>query len=105
MYKLKSLPPTPVETLEKARAVALEDGLRYVYIGNVPGHAAEHTYCPKCGATLIERMGYRVQIQQFQGRPVHPMRSVHPRNLETTTHRLRGRRLAPHQNTSTSPLT
>jgi pyruvate formate lyase activating enzyme len=66
MYKLKSLPPTPVETLEKARAVALEVGLHYVYIGNVPGHAAEHTYCPKCGATLIERMGYRVQIQQFK---------------------------------------
>ncbi len=66
MYKLKSLPPTPVETLEKARAVALEVGLHFVYIGNVPGHAGEHTYCPKCGATLIQRLGYQVQIQQLR---------------------------------------
>lgn len=66
MYKLKSLPPTPVETLEKARAAALEEGLRYVYIGNVPGHAGEHTYCPKCGVMLIQRLGYQVQIQQFR---------------------------------------
>ena len=66
MYKLKSLPPTPVETLEKARAAALEEGLRYVYIGNVAGHAGEHTYCPKCGVMLIQRLGYQVQIQQFR---------------------------------------
>jgi pyruvate formate lyase activating enzyme len=66
MYKLKSLPPTPVETLEKARAVALEVGLHYVFIGNVPGHAGEHTYCPKCGATLIQRLGYQVQLREFR---------------------------------------
>jgi pyruvate formate lyase activating enzyme len=66
MYKLKSLPPTPVETLEKARAVALEVGLHYVFIGNVPGHAGEHTYCPKCGTTLIQRLGYQVQLREFR---------------------------------------
>ncbi len=60
MYKLKNLPPTPVETLEKARQIALSCGLKYVYIGNVPGHTAENTYCPKCGKLLLERKGYKV---------------------------------------------
>lgn len=61
MYLVKSLPPTPVSTLEKARAVALEQGLRYVYIGNVPGHPAENTACPGCGKTLIERYVFDVR--------------------------------------------
>lgn len=60
MYLIKNLPPTPVSTLEKTRAVALEEGLHYVYIGNVPGHAAENTYCPRCRNQVIERMGFQV---------------------------------------------
>jgi len=60
MYKMKNLPPTPVETLEKAREIALSVGLKYVYIGNVPGHPAESTYCPKCGRLLIKRQGYKI---------------------------------------------
>ena len=59
-YKLKHLPPAPVKTLENARQVAMEEGLEYVYIGNVPGHQAESTYCPKDGKLLIHRIGYRV---------------------------------------------
>ncbi len=59
-YKLKHLPPTPIATLEKARKVALDIGLHYVYIGNVPGHEAENTYCPKCHELLIHRVGYRI---------------------------------------------
>ena len=58
MYKLKNLPLTPVETLEKARSMALENGLHHVYIGNVPGHSAENTYCPKCEKVVIDRKGY-----------------------------------------------
>jgi pyruvate formate lyase activating enzyme len=58
MYKLTHLSPTPVETLQTARNIALEAGLKYVYIGNVAGLKAEHTYCPKCKALLIERHGY-----------------------------------------------
>lgn len=58
LYKLVSLDPTPVETLEKARKIAQDSGLRYVYIGNVAGNAAENTYCPKCKKVLIERRGY-----------------------------------------------
>jgi len=60
MYQLTSLSPTPVETLEKARRIALESGLKYVYIGNVGGHPAENTYCPRCKKLLIERRGYFV---------------------------------------------
>jgi pyruvate formate lyase activating enzyme len=60
MYKLVALTPTPVETLEKARDIAMACGLKYVYIGNVPGHDGENTYCPKCGRIVIKRMGYMV---------------------------------------------
>ena len=59
-YQLKNLPPTPVETLETARRIALEEGLRYVYVGNVPGHPGESTYCPRCGKTVIGRIGYSI---------------------------------------------
>jgi pyruvate formate lyase activating enzyme len=51
---------TPVETLERARKKALDEGVEYVYIGNVPGHEGEDTYCPGCGRTLIERYGYTI---------------------------------------------
>jgi len=60
LYKLRSLPPTPVSTLERARAVAVSVGLEYVYIGNVPGHEGENTFCPKCKKLLIQRTGYMV---------------------------------------------
>jgi pyruvate formate lyase activating enzyme len=48
-------PPTPVATLERAREIGREAGLRYVYTGNVPGHPGEHTACPNCGTTLAQR--------------------------------------------------
>jgi pyruvate formate lyase activating enzyme len=60
LYKLKTLPQTPVSTLDKARAVALSVGLEYVYIGNVPRHEGENTFCPKCKKMLIQRTGYMV---------------------------------------------
>ena len=59
-YRLKYLPPTPVETLENARAIAMKEGLRYVYLGNVPGSDGENTYCPKCHTLLIQRNGYLI---------------------------------------------
>ena len=61
-YKLKSIPPTPVSTLEQACRVATEEGLNFVYIGNVAEHPAGHTYCPKCAKMLIKRVGYNVQL-------------------------------------------
>jgi pyruvate formate lyase activating enzyme len=62
-YKLKSIPPTPVSTLEKAKEVAHDEGLRFAYVGNVPEHPGGHTYCPDCNKMLIRRIGYRVKIQ------------------------------------------
>lgn len=58
MYKLTHLPATPVSVLENAHKIAKEAGIKYVYIGNVPGHEYENTYCPKCKKVLIERRGY-----------------------------------------------
>ena len=60
MYKLVALNPTPVETLEKARQIAILCGLKYVYIGNVAGNPAENTYCPKCKNIVIKRAGYMI---------------------------------------------
>jgi pyruvate formate lyase activating enzyme len=60
LYKLDQLPSTPVATLEMARDTALHSGMKYVYIGNVPGHDAENTYCPKCKTLLVERKGYLI---------------------------------------------
>ncbi|HPP12862.1 MAG TPA: AmmeMemoRadiSam system radical SAM enzyme [bacterium] len=57
-YQLTHLPPTSTGTLEKAVAIARECGLKYVYIGNVPGHPQENTVCPKCGRLLIKRSQY-----------------------------------------------
>jgi pyruvate formate lyase activating enzyme len=67
LYKLRSLPPTPVSTLEKARNTALSSGLEYVYIGNIPGHEGEHTFCPKCKKLLIRRTGYMVGENHLKG--------------------------------------
>jgi pyruvate formate lyase activating enzyme len=60
LYKLNQLPMTPVSTLERAREIALKAGLRYVYIGNVPAHWGENTYCHKCGKLIIERRGFAI---------------------------------------------
>jgi pyruvate formate lyase activating enzyme len=57
-YLLKNLPITPVPTLERAKAIADAEGLHYVYIGNVPGHPAQNTYCPQCKRLLVERVGF-----------------------------------------------
>lgn len=59
-YKLTNLPLTPVSTLQKAREIGLEVGLRYVYEGNVPGEGGEHTYCYQCGRVLIRRYGFQI---------------------------------------------
>jgi len=60
MYKMLALSPTPVDSLEKARQIALDCGLKYVYIGNVWGHPAESTYCPRCKKIVIKRAGFSV---------------------------------------------
>ena len=59
-YKLKQLPMTPSVTLEKARQIALDSGIKFVYIGNVPGTHADCTICNKCGKTIVERRGFTI---------------------------------------------
>ncbi len=60
LYKLTQLPPTPLSTLTKAREIALDAGIKYVYIGNIPGTEAENTFCPDCNKILMKRRGYRI---------------------------------------------
>jgi pyruvate formate lyase activating enzyme len=59
-YQLMNLPPTPVSTLERARAIAMAKGIRYAYVGNVPGHPGNHTYCPSCRKAVILRENFFV---------------------------------------------
>ena len=59
-YKMMHLPATPLKTLVKARNIALEQGLRYVYTGNVHYPPGDTTFCKTCTATLIERDWYRL---------------------------------------------
>jgi pyruvate formate lyase activating enzyme len=60
-YRLRNLPPTPVSALEQAREIAMSRGIRYAYVGNVPGHAGNHTYCARCGKVVIRRNGFFVE--------------------------------------------
>jgi pyruvate formate lyase activating enzyme len=60
-YQLLNLPPTPVATLERARDMAVSRGLHYVYVGNVPDHPGNHTYCPSCGKIVIRRTAFFIQ--------------------------------------------
>ncbi|MBS3815722.1 MAG: AmmeMemoRadiSam system radical SAM enzyme [Hadesarchaea archaeon] len=60
MYKMQDKSSTPIETLEKACEIAEDEGLKHIYVGNVPGHKYDNTYCPNCGELLIERSGFAV---------------------------------------------
>ncbi|MHB0856466.1 MAG: AmmeMemoRadiSam system radical SAM enzyme [Anaerolineae bacterium] len=66
-YKLTDRPPTPPTTVMRARNIGLEAGLRYVYVGNIPGSDGENTSCPGCGRIVIQRMGFRVLHNDAQG--------------------------------------
>ena len=60
-YKLIDIPSTPVETLIRARKIALDAGLHYVYTGNVHHQEGDTTYCPACGSELIVRDWYEIK--------------------------------------------
>lgn len=64
-YHMTDVPPTPATTLARAWHIGREVGLRYVYVGNLPGHESESTFCPQCGALLIERYGYQVRFREL----------------------------------------
>ena len=59
-YKLSHLPWTPIETLERHHEVARAEGLKYVYVGNAPGHPFENTYCAGCGTVVVKRYGFDI---------------------------------------------
>ncbi|MGC8662199.1 MAG: AmmeMemoRadiSam system radical SAM enzyme [Candidatus Micrarchaeia archaeon] len=59
-FKMQNIPETPIETLVEHHNMAKEAGMNYVYIGNVPGHEFENTYCPNCGALLIKRFSFDI---------------------------------------------
>jgi len=59
-YKMRNLPATSLRKLETARKIAMDEGLNYVYIGNVASKEGQNTYCPGCKKLLIERSGYTI---------------------------------------------
>jgi pyruvate formate lyase activating enzyme len=59
-YQMTTIPSTPIETLETAYMAAKNAGLRYVYIGNVPGHPCESTYCANCNELVIKRYSFEI---------------------------------------------
>ena len=66
-YKMRSTPFTPVETIHRAVEIGHEEGLRYIYAGNVPGDPYENSYCPHCGQMVIRRLGYHTH-SELKGR-------------------------------------
>jgi pyruvate formate lyase activating enzyme len=66
-YKLIDVPRTPAKTLERAREIGLEAGLRYVYMGNIPGTDGENTYCWSCTKLVISRYGYTISEYNIKG--------------------------------------
>jgi len=71
-------PPTPTDILEFAYKEARRQGIYYPYIGNIPGHPFENTYCPYCGTLLIERVGYRITRWEIKGKNCpHCKREIH----------------------------
>jgi pyruvate formate lyase activating enzyme len=65
-YKLMDRPPTPVETLIRAREIGMKAGLKYVYTGNVPGESGEKTFCDQCDHLLIDRWGFYVRDNRIK---------------------------------------
>lgn len=61
--KLSHLPPTPLETLTHAVAIARREGLKFVYLGNIPTETGENTYCPTCGSLAVQRSRYTTVIR------------------------------------------
>lgn len=67
-YKMQETPATPEETVERAIEIGREKGLKYIYPGNMPGHALESTFCHNCGKRVIERRGYHVGATYLNGK-------------------------------------
>jgi len=65
-FKMIDREPTPVATLERARNIGLAEGLKNVFVGNIPGEEGESSVCPQCGTTVIERRGFTILSQNME---------------------------------------
>src|SRR5262249_56461963 len=66
-FKMRDRPPTPPATLARARRIALDNGIRYAYTGNVHDTAGQSTRCPHCGELVLERHRYRLRAYRLTG--------------------------------------
>ncbi|MCX6003474.1 MAG: AmmeMemoRadiSam system radical SAM enzyme, partial [Chloroflexi bacterium] len=66
-YRIANLPATPLATLEHAYDIGHKVGLKFVYLGNVPGHVSETTACYSCGKPVVERFGYQARVTGLNG--------------------------------------
>jgi pyruvate formate lyase activating enzyme len=66
-YNMLDLPSTPISTLEHACDIGRQAGLRFVYLGNVPGHASENTVCYNCKNLIVRRVGYQTEVLGLNG--------------------------------------
>ena len=78
MYKLDRLSATPISILTRFRELAMKEGIRYVYVGNVPEHEGNNTYCHSCGKLLIERKGYFIPTYNLNGKQCRFCKTVIP---------------------------
>ena len=65
-YKMVGVPPTPIAKLQQAQWIGIEEGLHYVYVGNIPDDRDQNTFCPECGGLLIWRKGYWIAENKIQ---------------------------------------
>ncbi len=89
-FELTERPPTPIETLRRAVRIGREEGLRYVYMGNVPAEGTEDTLCPQCGTTVIRRSAFQAAVEERADRcaacgvPLPVVTQVEPRTMPAT---------------------
>ena len=84
-YKLTTVSATSVQDMERAYMTAKNEGLNYVYMGNVPGHPAENTYCPNCDTAVIKRDSLRYhQLEPHRRHEMPRMRTTNPHKRQTT---------------------
>jgi pyruvate formate lyase activating enzyme len=95
-WKMNAVPPTPASTLARARRIAQEEGLQFVYTGNVHDREGGSTFCPRCAALLIERDWHHVLRDELESGGTCPhCRTRLPGRFAAALDRPEGRRIAP----------
>ena len=84
-FKMTDRGATPSATLQRARQIGLNEGLKYVFVGNIPGEEGENTICPRCHETVIARRGFSVLSQNLENGKCadcgEPIAGIFPRSL------------------------